>query len=136
MSHKVSAAQLFEATSGLKVNFNKSQVLVFSVAGDWLNMVVGVLHCKTGKVSFKYLGLRIGVDIGKKITWVLVLEKVRKRLLSWNNKHLSMGGRITLLKSVLLSLPHTISCSFAHQKVLSVHLNLSLNTFFGEGETV
>lgn len=37
--------------------------------------------------------------------WTLVLEKIKSRLASWNSLHLSLGGTITLLKSVLFALP-------------------------------
>ena len=37
--------------------------------------------------------------------WGVVVETIRSRLQSWKAKTLSMGGRLTLIKSVLSSLP-------------------------------
>jgi hypothetical protein len=34
-----------------------------------------------------------------------VVEALKKRLNSWNSRHLSFGGRVTLINSVLASLP-------------------------------
>lgn len=99
-----SMLQLFEVTSGLEVNFFKSQLLGFNVDASWLRVAMLILNCKSGSTPFKYLGLPIGVNPRRKVTWAPVVEKVRKRLSSWNNKSLSLGGRIVLLKSVLTSL--------------------------------
>lgn len=60
--------QLFEAAFGLKVNFNKSQLLGFNLEGDWLDRAARVLHCSIGSVPFKYLGLPIGANSGNKHT--------------------------------------------------------------------
>lgn len=40
-----------------------------------------------------------------KKNWQLLLDKISTRLNAWKEKTLSMGGRITLIKSVLGSLP-------------------------------
>ncbi|MCI84176.1 putative RNA-directed DNA polymerase, partial [Trifolium medium] len=51
---------LFEAVSGLKVNFNKSMLTWVNVAESWLAEAATVLGCTVGKVPFLYLGLPIG----------------------------------------------------------------------------
>ena len=53
---------LFEAMSGLKVNFNKSMLVGVIVSYSWLNEAASVLRCRVGKVPFVYLGLSIGGD--------------------------------------------------------------------------
>ncbi|PWA70220.1 hypothetical protein CTI12_AA290670 [Artemisia annua] len=38
-------------------------------------------------------------------SWKVIIERFQKRLTSWKAKNLSMGGRLTLIKSVLGNLP-------------------------------
>lgn len=97
--------QLFESVSGLEVNFHKSQLLGVNVGDVWLERAAGFLNCKIGVFPFVYLGLPIGADARKKSTWVPVVEKIRRRLSSWDSSHLSLGGKVVLLKSVPYALP-------------------------------
>ena len=43
---------LFEAISGLKVNFNKSMLVGVNVAVSWLVEDAFVLNCKIGHIQF------------------------------------------------------------------------------------
>jgi hypothetical protein len=52
---------LFEAMSGLKVNFNKSMLVGVNVTDSWLGEAASVLRCRVGKLPFLYLGLLLGV---------------------------------------------------------------------------
>jgi hypothetical protein len=97
--------QLFELISGLKVNFHKSELIGINIEDSWLRDAAAVLNCKVGCLPFNYLGLPIGANPRKTRTWEPVINSLRKRLLSWKNRALSMGGRLVLLKSVLTALP-------------------------------
>lgn len=72
--------QIFELVACLKVNFHKSVLLGVNVEKEWLEEVVGVLHCKVGSFPMKYLGLPIGVNSNSLEMWELVLEVICKRL--------------------------------------------------------
>lgn len=69
------------------------------------NEAASFLNCKIGTFPFVYLGLPIGADGRRMTTWKPVLEKIKSRLASWDSKHLSLGGKVVLLKSVLTALP-------------------------------
>nr|ABN08675.1 RNA-directed DNA polymerase (Reverse transcriptase) [Medicago truncatula] len=96
---------LFEQMSGLKVNYNKSMLTEVNIPLSWLSEAASVSNCRTGLIPFVYLGLPIGGDDRKLNFWKLVVDKITAKLLSWNNKFLSFGGRLVLLKSVMSSLP-------------------------------
>ncbi|MCI12622.1 RNA-directed DNA polymerase (Reverse transcriptase) [Trifolium medium] len=64
-----------------------------------------MLGCVVGKVPFLYLWLPIGGDPCRLSFWDTVLTRIRTRLSGWKNRFLSFGGRLTLLKFVLTSLP-------------------------------
>jgi hypothetical protein len=53
----------------------------------------------------KYLGIPIHYRTLSNANWKRVEEHFEKRLSSWKGKHLSTGGLLTLINSVLSSLP-------------------------------
>ena len=64
---------LFEAMSGLKVNYHKSMLVGVNVSDTWLNEAASVLSCKVGKAPFVFLGLLIGGDLRRLLFWEPVL---------------------------------------------------------------
>lgn len=95
----------FELASGMKVNFHKSKLAGISVREDVKVRFAALLHCRVMAIPFVYLGLPIGGSPRRLSTWEPVLAKMRKRLSTWKGKHLSFGGRICLIRSVLTALP-------------------------------
>jgi hypothetical protein len=103
----------FEQISGLKINFHKSEVLCFGDAQDSLESYLELFGCKHGDFPLKYLGLPIHFKKLRNSDWKIIEERVEKRLASWKGKHLSIGGRLTLINSVLNSLPLYMMSFFA-----------------------
>ncbi|MCH82386.1 LINE-1 reverse transcriptase like, partial [Trifolium medium] len=95
----------FEMASGLKINFWKSCVIGVNVTEEFLGMASDFLNCRIGRIPFKYLGLPVGANPRKMSTWEPMLESVRRRLGSWRNKYVSLGGRIVLINAVLNAIP-------------------------------
>ncbi|GKA60775.1 hypothetical protein Tco_0760182 [Tanacetum coccineum] len=80
--------------------------------GEWSNVsdnrvfeAALTLGCSVMKYPFKYLGVRVGDNMSLVNAWDETVMKLRKRLTRWKLKTLSIGGRLTLLKSVLGSSP-------------------------------
>jgi hypothetical protein len=95
----------FEMASGLKVNFFKSGLLGVNVSSEFMASASTFLNCRLESIPFKYLGLPIGANPKSSATWDPLVEKMRKRLFSWRNKHISLRGRIVLINSVLNAIP-------------------------------
>jgi hypothetical protein len=95
----------FEMAFGLKVNFWKNGLYGVNVPSNFLELASTFLNCRLHTFRFKYLGLPIGDSSNCLLTWDPLLEHLRKRLFSWRNKHISLGGRIILLNSVLNVMP-------------------------------
>ncbi|PNY13366.1 ribonuclease H [Trifolium pratense] len=95
----------FELISGLKVNFFKSRLFGVNVCNAFKDQAASFLHCKKGNFPFVYLGLPVGENPRKASTCVPVVKAIEKRLLSWKNKYVSLGGRVVLINSVLYSIP-------------------------------
>lgn len=56
-------------------------------------------------LPLKYLGLPLKASYKSCHIWDGILEKMEKHLVGWKRTYLSKGGRLTLFKSTLLSLP-------------------------------
>jgi hypothetical protein len=75
------------------------------VSDEFLDMASGFLNCRIGYLSFKYLGLPVGANPRSFSMWQPMLETLKRRLGSWGNKYVSLGGRIVLINAVLSSIP-------------------------------
>lgn len=124
----------FEQISGLKINFHKSEVLCFGDAQDSLESYLELFGCKHGDFPLKYLGLPIHFKKLRNSDWKIIEERVEKRLASWKGKHLSIGGRLTLINSVLNSLPLYMMSFFAIPKGVLRKLDYFRSRFFWQGD--
>ncbi|GJU27326.1 cysteine-rich receptor-like protein kinase [Tanacetum coccineum] len=95
----------FEEVSGLRVNYNKSKLYGVGVNDADLRDMARWMGCGVGEFPFMYLGLPIGENMRRVGAWNTVVEKFKNRLADWKTKSMSFGGRLTLVKSVLGSLP-------------------------------
>ena len=94
----------FEAVSGLKINLNKSEILPIGPVTN-LEELATEVGCKVGALPTTYLGLPLGAKHKALSVWDSVEERLRKRLASWKLQYISKGGRATLIRSSLSSLP-------------------------------
>ncbi|GJV95632.1 RNA-directed DNA polymerase, eukaryota [Tanacetum coccineum] len=76
------------------------------------------LGCMVLKNPFTYLGTKVGDNMARKEAWRDVEAKVLARLSKWKMKTLSIGGRFTLLKAVLGSMP------IFHMSIYKVPINV------------
>nr|GFA61019.1 putative RNA-directed DNA polymerase, eukaryota, reverse transcriptase zinc-binding domain protein [Tanacetum cinerariifolium] len=104
-SHIMQALHCFSLTSGLKINVHKSHLLGVGIPSDVVSAVASDLGCSNMSAPFKYLGVMVGGNMAKVNAWDDVICKLRTCLSKWKIKTLSIGGRLTLLKSVLGATP-------------------------------
>ncbi|MCH88092.1 LINE-1 reverse transcriptase like, partial [Trifolium medium] len=52
-------------------------------------------------IPFRFLGIPVGANPRRKETWKPMVEAMTRRLSCWNSRHLSFGGRITLINSLV-----------------------------------
>ena len=94
----------FTAVIGLKINVSKSEMVPVGEVNN-LDELANVLGCKIGVLPLTYLDMPLGASYKLSSIWNLVLEKLEKHLAMWKKMYLYMGDRLTLLKSMLLSIP-------------------------------
>lgn len=97
--------QCFQLLTGMKVNFNKSTLHGYSQDDPTLHAWAGILGCRVGNFSFKYLGATLGSSPKSISYWDPLIAKVQSRVKSMEVGNISLAGRVVLLNSVLDSLP-------------------------------
>jgi len=95
----------FELASGLKINFAKSSCGTFGVSDQWTYGASNYLNCRLMSFPFTYLGIPIGANPRRCQTWDPIITKCERKLARWKQRHLSFGGRVTLINLVLTSIP-------------------------------
>ncbi|XP_057803173.1 uncharacterized protein LOC131018471 [Salvia miltiorrhiza] len=110
---------LLEKLSGLSVNFEKSSLFGIGIPSPICLQLASVIGCKLDSLPTKYLGIRIGSRLNRASEWSFVEEKIKQKIIKWNNRKLSMAGRSTLIRSILTSIPiYHLSFSIFPKKVL------------------
>lgn len=95
----------FHASSGLQVNFHKSTVFGIGASSSKVNTWSLLLGCMPGSFPFTYLGVPVGANMNLKKHCKPIIDKFNAKLSTWKTKNLSFGGKLTLVKSVLSSVP-------------------------------
>ncbi|RVW44342.1 LINE-1 reverse transcriptase-like [Vitis vinifera] len=94
----------FEVALGLRINLAKSEIIPVGEVVEMEELVVE-LGCRVGSLPSQYLGLLLGAPNRAPYMWDGVEERVRRRLALWKRQYIFKGGRVTLIKSTLASMP-------------------------------
>ncbi|RVX07536.1 putative ribonuclease H protein [Vitis vinifera] len=122
----------FEAVSGLRINLAKSEIIPVGEVEEILEMAVA-LGCKVGQLPSTHLGLPLGASNKATFVWDGVEERVRWKLALWKRQYISKGGRITLIKSTLASMPLYQLSLFCMPKIVARRLEKLQRDFLWGG---
>ncbi|GKB78336.1 RNA-directed DNA polymerase, eukaryota [Tanacetum coccineum] len=122
----------FSLLSGMSINIQKSHLLGVGIPDNCVAEAAKSIGCLIMKAPFKYLGILVGDNMSSKKAWDETINKMKKRLSRWKLNTLSVGGRLTLLKSVLGSTPiYNMSIFKVPKSVLNYMESLRRNFFNG-----
>ncbi|XP_020243643.1 uncharacterized protein LOC109821898 [Asparagus officinalis] len=96
---------LFECTSGLSINFSKSNLFYSGKSSTKGPLLANILNCSFASPPFKYLDLPLKRGSLSRADWQPLIDSLYRKLSIWKSKQLSIGGRLVLFKSVLSSIP-------------------------------
>ena len=91
--------------SGIKINFAKSEAIMISQDVDTSLEYADTFSCAVGKWPIKYLGVPVSRSRLHIADWLLLDEKLLKRLDGRQGSSMSIGRRTTLLDSSLSNMP-------------------------------
>ncbi|XP_058774824.1 uncharacterized protein LOC131649096 [Vicia villosa] len=91
----------YEMVSGLRINLDKSKIFGVCCSSYFLQAASAFLGCKVDKFPFKFLGFTMGGNQRSVNFWKPVNNSLKAKILVWKGRLLSMGGKVTLLNSVL-----------------------------------
>ena len=120
----------FEAIMSLKVNVRKSEIVPVGDVGN-LNSLACTLCCKVGTLPMRYLGVPLEAHYKDSSIWNPIIEKMEKRLSSWKRLYLEKGGKLTLLKSTLSSLPTYFLSLFIMSQAMAARIERIQRNSFG-----
>ncbi|XVF16288.1 hypothetical protein REPUB_Repub10bG0018300 [Reevesia pubescens] len=125
---------MFCAASGEKVNLSKSKMLVSSnICIHKARILSKVCKIPLTTDFDKYLGTPMIHGRVTKSTYMDIISKAQAKLHAWENKPLSIAGRITLIKSVMSALPcYLMQTTFLPEFVTS-ELDKLIRTFLWGG---
>nr|GEU31507.1 putative RNA-directed DNA polymerase, eukaryota, reverse transcriptase zinc-binding domain protein [Tanacetum cinerariifolium] len=128
----INVLNCFYLASGLQINIQKSQLLGVGVYISDVRLAASSIGCSIMKSQFRYLGVMVGANMARHKAWADVILKLRSRLSKWKTQTLSVGGRLTLLKSVLgVSTLYYMSIFKAPKGVLKEMESIRNNFFIG-----
>ena len=94
-----------------------------------------IFVCKSKDFPMTYLGILVHFRKLRNGGRKKVEECFERRLSRWKGKHESIGGRVTLINSVLSSLPLYMMSFFAIPRVMLKKLDYFCLDFFGKEKT-
>ena len=104
MDNIIRVLQVCYLASGLKINVSKSNMFGLGVSSLDIEDMARVTGCGSGNIPFSYLGLPLGANMHLTANWQPLIDRFRAKQSVWKASTLSIGGRLTLIKSVLGSL--------------------------------
>ncbi|GKA66196.1 RNA-directed DNA polymerase, eukaryota, reverse transcriptase zinc-binding domain protein [Tanacetum coccineum] len=130
IKNMASILDCFHRVSGLKINFHKSNLVGIGVPFEEVNLFSQATGCNAIHSSFMYLGLPVDCNMANTKSWDPILDKFSKRLSKWKASLLSIGGRTTLLSSVLGAIGTYYFSLFPMPAIVNKKLETLRSNFF------
>lgn len=112
LNNFMSLIHAYELSSGQKVNRQKSNFYLGSRAERRGGAIAQITRLEWRDFPLMYLGVPIFYGHPRAVFYQHLVDKVIRALDGWKARSLSFGGKLTLIKSVLSSIPiYTLSSS-------------------------
>ena len=122
--------------SSLKINFDKSEVLLIHRDMNKYLAYAEIFNCQVGSFPLKYLGVPISPSRLHVKNWDNLIEKNAKKLMSWKGNSLSIAGRTILINSSLSTTFIYHMSMYLLPKTVTARLDKQRRTFFWEDNSI
>jgi hypothetical protein len=127
---------IYEKMSGLKINFDKSEIIMVFSEEQKALFYSEMINCATGAWPIKYLGVPVsGFRLHVK-DWIPLNEKISKRLDGWQCASLSYGGKLILPNACLGCIPTYAMSMYMLPKTVIKRMETIRKRFFWQGNSV
>jgi hypothetical protein len=109
--------QNFSQSTGLKVNYSKSQMLPINISETRLELLAQTFGCSKGTLPFTYLGLPLGTTKPRVTDFLPLVSKCERRL-GGVTAMLNQAGRLQITNAVMSSLPTFYLCTLELPKAV------------------
>lgn len=100
------ALKVYEDASGRSINLSKSDICFSNgIPEDRVVTLVALLGVNKVDQHYIYLGISTNVGRSKEAIFRVLVDRVEKKIKDWKSRSLSQAGKLTLLKSVVQSIP-------------------------------
>ena len=100
----------FADSTGLKVNYRKSQMLPINTSAEKMNHLAQTFGCSVGTLPFTYLSLPMGTTKPKMEDLTPIMDRVERRLFgcaTW----LSCSGRLQMINTAITPIVTNAMCT-------------------------
>ena len=124
---------LYEMIAGLKINFNKSEVITINDEENLGQTYAELFNCQVGLFPIKYLGVPVSPSRLHVRDWLPLVDKSLKRLDVWKGSCMSIAGRSTLISSSLNNSPIYHMSVYLLPKTIVNKMDKIRRSFFWQG---
>jgi hypothetical protein len=96
---------IFGSISRLKINMQKSELLVISMAAHYVEQLASTIQCKSSIFPLKYLGLSLSDKGVSRQQYKKLIDSIQDALPRWQTTYLSITGRGVLINVILSAKP-------------------------------
>jgi len=120
----------FEWLLGLKINYHKSEVILFGFSQEEKERKANMLNCRLGALPIKYIGIAVSDRFLGIPAFQGLAEKTLKRLDPWKGKFMTSGGKLMLTNTCLSNLPMYVMGFYLLPKGVHSKLDFIRSKFF------
>jgi hypothetical protein len=119
--------------SGLKINLNKSELLLTSACTQETQHLAQLIGCKQAKFPLMYLEWSLPDKKLKNVQYTSLIQKLQGTLSNWKAPLLSPGGRLTVVDTTLTAMSIFFMSTFMLPKWVMAEIDKIRRCFLWHG---
>ena len=133
----INILELFGSLSGLRMNTEKTKVIWIESKKQCKEKLDVSKKLHWGDSNFSFLGVSFSSNIGtmSKVNFQIILNKAKQVLNSWQSRHLTPFGKVTIIKTLILSKFNHLFMTLVTPEHILQELNAMFFKFLWNGKS-